>query len=302
MAEGRGSTDQRATKDWAARDPESFGRLIDLLADCVSWHLIRQLQAGADAVQIFDSWAGGLNEQMFAQWVIAPTKTIVERVRAAVPEAKIIGFPRATTLAGYAHYARETGVNAISVDTSASLGAVRRAIGDGFVVQGNLDPQVLVAGGDALDESADAILAGMHGTPFIFNLGHGVVPQTPPEHVAAIGRAREGFVKLAVVLFNLGGPDRPEAVEPFLRNLFSDPAIIALPAFLGIPLGRFIASRRAPFAETSTRRSAGARPSSRKRARKPTHWNAHCRHADMKPAPSSPCATGSRSAMKPRAR
>jgi uroporphyrinogen decarboxylase len=186
MAEGRGSTDQQAAKRWAYRDPESFGRLIDLLADCVAFHLIRQLEAGADAVQIFDSWAGGLPEAQFARWVAAPTKRIVEHVRAAKPDAKIIGFPRAATLAGYELFARETGVNAISVDTAAPLGFLRKMLGDKIVIQGNLDPQVLVVGGKALDESIDAILAAMKGAPFIFNLGHGVLPETPPEHVAQL--------------------------------------------------------------------------------------------------------------------
>ena len=185
MAEGRGSTDQQAAKRWAYRNPENFGQLIDLLADCVSLHLIRQLEAGADAVQIFDSWAGGLPEREFARWVIKPTKRIVERVRAAKPDAKIIGFPRAATLAGYELYARETGVNAISVDTAAPLTFMRR-MADSVAVQGNLDPQVLVAGGAALDDSIDAILAAMKGAPFIFNLGHGVLQETPPEHVAQL--------------------------------------------------------------------------------------------------------------------
>lgn len=185
MAEGRGSTDQRAAKLWGYREPESFGRLLDLLADCVAFHLIRQLEAGADAVQIFDSWASGLPEQAFAEWVIKPTKRIVERVREANPDAKIIGFPRATTLAGYELYARETGVNAVSVDTAVPMGWAAHALGN-LAVQGNLDPLALVAGGRALAEATDAILSAMNGRKFIFNLGHGVVPETPPEHVVEL--------------------------------------------------------------------------------------------------------------------
>lgn len=191
VAEGHGSTDQQAAKRWAYRDPDSFGRLIDVLVDCVSLHLIHQLEAGADAVQIFDSWAGGLPEAQFARWVIAPTKRIVERVRHAHPGAGIIGFPRAATLAGYELYARETDVNAISVDTAAPLEFMRHMAG-GVAAQGNLDPQVLVVGGAALDESIDAILAAMKGTRFVFNLGHGVLQQTPPEHVAALVRRVRG--------------------------------------------------------------------------------------------------------------
>lgn len=191
MAEGHGSTDQAAAKRWAYRDPVSFGRLIDLLVDCVSFHLIRQLEAGADAVQIFDSWAGGLPEAQFARWVIEPTRRIVEHVRGKRPDAKIIGFPRAGALAGYELYARGTGVNAISVDTAAPLDFMRRMAG-GVAVQGNLDPQALVVGGRALDEGIDAILSVMKGAPFIFNLGHGVLQQTPPEHVTALVRRVRG--------------------------------------------------------------------------------------------------------------
>ncbi len=191
MAEGHGSPDQQAAKRWAYRDPQSFGRLIDILVACASFHLIRQLEAGADAVQIFDSWAGGLPQAQFARWVIEPTKRIVERVRAKIPHAKIIGFPRAATLAGYERYARETGVDALSVDTAAPADFMRRMAG-AVAVQGNLDPQVLVVGGAALDEAIDAILAAMKGAPFIFNLGHGVLQQTPPEHVAALVRRVRG--------------------------------------------------------------------------------------------------------------
>jgi uroporphyrinogen decarboxylase len=188
MAEGRGSADQQAAKRWAYRDPESFGRLIDLLADCVAFHLIGQLETGADAVQIFDSWAASLPEREFARWVVTPTKKIIDRVRAAQPGAKIIGFPRAATLAGYELYARDTGANTISVDTSAPLAFMRRMADAGTAIQGNLDPQALVVGGKALEESADAIMAAMRGAPFIFNLGHGVLPETPPENVAALVR------------------------------------------------------------------------------------------------------------------
>ena len=184
MAEGRGSTDQRAAKLWGYSDPASFGQLLDLLADCVAAHLIKQFEAGADAVQIFDSWAASLPQHAFAEWVIRPTKRIVERVREMRPDAKIIGFPRATTLAGYELYARETGVSAVSVDTAVPMGWAAKNLG--IVVQGNLDPLALVAGGNALAEGTDAILDAMRGKPFVFNLGHGVVPETPPEHVAEL--------------------------------------------------------------------------------------------------------------------
>lgn len=186
LAEGRGSPDQKAAKLWGYREPESFAGLLDLLADCVAAHLIRQLEAGADAVQLFDSWASGLSEQGFADWVIRPTIRIVETVRKVRPGARIIGFPRATTLAGYERYAAETGVDGISLDTMVPMGWAAKTLGPKLAIQGNLDPIALVAGGDALARATDRILEATAGAPFIFNLGHGVIPETPPEHVAAL--------------------------------------------------------------------------------------------------------------------
>src|SRR3954465_3601361 len=119
LAAGAGGDEQKAAKLWAYRDPQGFGYLLDILADCVAFHLIRQLDAGADAVQIFDSWAGGIPTALFRQVVIEPTKKIVKAVRAAKPDARIIGFPRAATLAGYEIYVQATGTNAVSLDTSA---------------------------------------------------------------------------------------------------------------------------------------------------------------------------------------
>jgi uroporphyrinogen decarboxylase len=150
--------------------------------------LIGQLTAGADAVQIFDSWASGLPEQAFEQWVVAPTKKIVAAVRAAVPQARIIGFPRAATLKGYELYVHETGVDAISLDTSVPMGWAAKTLGPHVVCQGNLDPVALVAGGRALAEGVDNILAVMRDIPFIFNLGHGILPETPIAHVEELVR------------------------------------------------------------------------------------------------------------------
>jgi uroporphyrinogen decarboxylase len=186
MAAGRGGDEQRAAKLWGYGDPQSFGELLEILSDCVAQHLIAQLDAGADAVQIFDSWAGGLADRAFSEWVIAPTKRIVEKVRAAKPDAKIIGFPRAATLPDYERYSRETGINAISVDVSAPMDWAAKTIAPLAAVQGNLDPLALVAGGDALTRAVDDILGAMRGHPFIFNLGHGVVPGTPLQHVAEL--------------------------------------------------------------------------------------------------------------------
>jgi len=121
LAAGAGGDEQKAAKLWAYRDPEGFGYLLDILGECIAFHLIRQLEAGADAVQIFDSWASGLPASLFEQVVVNPTKKIVAAVRAAKPGARIIGFPRAATLAGYEIYAQATGVDAISLDTAAPM-------------------------------------------------------------------------------------------------------------------------------------------------------------------------------------
>jgi uroporphyrinogen decarboxylase len=183
MAAGRGGDEQKAAKLWGYRDPKSFGALLDVLGDCVAAHLIAQIDAGADAVQIFDSWASGLPADMFERWVIAPTKRIVKIVRAAKPDAKIIGFPRAATLQGYEFYAGETGVDGISVDTSAPQDWMADL---DMPIQGNLDPLLLLTGGSVMEDAVDTLVDAMRGKPFIFNLGHGVLKETPPEHVAAL--------------------------------------------------------------------------------------------------------------------
>jgi uroporphyrinogen decarboxylase len=186
MAEGGGSPDQRAAKLWGYRDPASFTALLDLIGDCVAAHLIAQLEAGADAVQIFDSWASGLPVAQFAEWVVRPTKRIVDKIRQAKPAAKIIGFPRAATLEGYDTYARQTGVDAVSVDTAAPIRWAVQELGSRVTLQGNLDPIALIAGGKALSAAVAEILKATEGVPFIFNLGHGILPETPPEHVAQL--------------------------------------------------------------------------------------------------------------------
>jgi uroporphyrinogen decarboxylase len=181
LAAGVGGDDQKAAKLWAYRDRQGFGYLLDILAECVAFHLIRQIDAGADAVQIFDSWASGLPDALFRQVVIEPTKKIVKAVRAARPQAKIIGFPRAATLAGYEIYVQATGVDAVSLDTSAPMRWAAENLA--CALQGNLDPIALIAGGAALDAAVDDILEAMQGRAHIFNLGHGILPETPIAHV-----------------------------------------------------------------------------------------------------------------------
>jgi len=186
LAAGRGRDEQKAAKLWGYREPKSFASLLDVLAECVSFHLINQIEAGADVVQIFDSWASGVPANVFSQWIIEPTRKIVSQIRSVHPDAKIIGFPRAATLAGYELYARETGVDAVSLDTSASMNWARDTLSDRVALQGNLDPIALIAGGKALDESVDEILTVMRGRRFIFNLGHGILQETPIENVSRL--------------------------------------------------------------------------------------------------------------------
>jgi uroporphyrinogen decarboxylase len=190
LAAGKGGDEQRAAKLWAYRDPQGFGQFLDILGECVAFHLIRQLDAGADAVQIFDSWASGLPGALFERVVTAPTKKIVAAVRAARPGARIIGFPRAATLAQYVDYVAATGVDAVSLDTATPMRWAAKNLSCGL--QGNLDPIALIAGGAALDEAVDEILQAMDGKPHIFNLGHGILPETPIAHVEQLLKRIKG--------------------------------------------------------------------------------------------------------------
>ena len=186
MIEGHGTPDQRQAKLYAYRQPEKFAELLSLLAEAVAAHLIRQIDAGADVVQIFDSWAGGIPAEKFQEWIVAPTKRIVAAVRARHAKARIIGFPRATTQSGYDLYAKETGVDAVSLDTAVDMNWAVRTLGKRVVLQGNLDPIALIAGGKSLERATSSILEATRGTPFVFNLGHGILPETPVEHVAQL--------------------------------------------------------------------------------------------------------------------
>jgi len=191
MAEGKGSADQRAAKLWGYRDPVGFRELLELLAESVAQHLVHQLEAGAGVVQIFDSWASGLPVWAFAEWVIAPTKRIIELVRGQIPDAKIIGFPRGATLQGYENYAADTGVNVISLDTAVPMKWAAQTLAGRVVLQGNLDPLLLLAGGDALRRGVDELLGATADVSLIGNLGHGILPETPLDHVAElIGHVR----------------------------------------------------------------------------------------------------------------
>jgi len=185
MVEGGGSRDFAATRTLAWQNPSLFDRIIGLLTETTISYLSAQIEAGAEVLMLFDSWAGVLPPEQFRRYVIAPARRIVASLRQRWPGVPVIGFPRLAGLSIEA-YAKETGVNAVGLDTGMDLTRVVPLLPKTVAVQGNLDPLALVAGGGALAVEAQAILAAMRGHPFIFNLGHGIVPQTPPEHVAAL--------------------------------------------------------------------------------------------------------------------
>jgi uroporphyrinogen decarboxylase len=185
MVEGRGGTDCETARSWGYRSPETFGGLIDLLVEATIVHLRRQIENGAEVVQLFDSWAGILAESQFLSWVVRPTAEIVRRLKAYHPGTRIIGFPRAAGVR-YLQYVEETGVDGVSIDATVPLGWAVRSLQGRCLVQGNLDNQALVVGGEVVEEEAMRIMETLADGPFIFNLGHGIVPQTPPENVARL--------------------------------------------------------------------------------------------------------------------
>lgn len=191
MVGGRDGADKAAARRVAYADPERFDRLCAILAEAVADHLARQVAAGADAVQIFDSWAGSLDPEGFERWVERPTAAIVASLRGRGVTAPIIGFPRGAG-ARLAGYAAATGVDAVSIDSSVPL--VPAALPPASMpVQGALDPMRLVAGGAGLDAAIDAVIAGLADRPHVFNLGHGITPDCPIAHVEhLVRRVRAG--------------------------------------------------------------------------------------------------------------
>jgi len=182
MIAGRGTPDQAPARGMAYAEPAAFQLLIDKLAKACADHVIAQIEAGAEAVQIFDSWAGPLPERAFRAWCEKPVADIVARVRSSYPDVPIIAFPRAVS-GGFGRFAEEVKPDVIGLDTAARLGEARAAIPRTIVTQGNLDPLVLIAGGAALDQAIDDILEATTGSRHIFNLGHGILPSTPIAHV-----------------------------------------------------------------------------------------------------------------------
>lgn len=181
MIAGHGTPDQAPARLFAYQHPEIFEKLLNDLADISAAYLIKQLDSGADVLQIFDSWSGVLDEDCFERFCINPVKRIVSKVRAVYPEARIIGFPKGAGLL-YADYREKTGVNMLGLDWTVPYSFAKQLQAQG-AVQGNLDPLRVVAGGKALDEGVDAILDNLGQGPLVFNLGHGITPQAPIPHV-----------------------------------------------------------------------------------------------------------------------
>lgn len=181
MIAGHGTPDQGPARQFALHHPEVFEQLMTVLVDASSDYLIAQLKGGADAVQIFDSWASVLDEDQFMRWCVGPVSRIVKKVRAEIPDAKIIGFPKGVG-AFYKCYAAATGIDMLGLDWTIPFEFAKELQAD-TPIQGNLDPNRLIAGGSALDEGVDAILEHLSGGPLVFNLGHGITPQTNIAHV-----------------------------------------------------------------------------------------------------------------------
>ena len=185
MLAGRGTKDPSALRAFAYAHEADFAGLMARLTRATADYLVAQVAAGADAVQLFDSWAGGLPEPFFRRWCLEPCREIAAAVKAAHPGTPVIAFPRGAG-ALYEDAAREPLFDAIGLDTAVPPGWAARTLGPHAALQGNLDPLLVVQGGQPMLDAADAILDEMTGTPHVFNLGHGFVPQTPPDHVAAL--------------------------------------------------------------------------------------------------------------------
>ena len=182
MVHGQGSKDQSEARRMAHAEPERFGALIEAIISATVDYLAGQIEAGVDAVQLFDSWAGSLSPAQFEKWVIAPNAEIVRRLKLRHPDAPIIGFPKGAG-GKLAAYAEGTGVDALGLDETVDPHWANRELPKGLPVQGNLDPLALIAGGTDLGHAVDTILSAFADRPHVFNLGHGILPDTPIEHV-----------------------------------------------------------------------------------------------------------------------
>ncbi|MFA6218792.1 MAG: uroporphyrinogen decarboxylase [Erythrobacter sp.] len=192
MVAGEGSRDQHEARALAYRDPAALQAIIDAIVAQSIEYLSGQIRAGAEAVQLFDSWAGSLAPDQFERWVIAPNTAIVSALRERYPDVPVIGFPKGAG-AKLAAYARETGVQAVGVDETFDPAWVARELPAGMPVQGNLDPLLLLAGSDELERRVTTILRSFADRPHVFNLGHGIDRRTPIAHVERVIASVRGF-------------------------------------------------------------------------------------------------------------
>lgn len=181
MIEGRGS-DRSGARTYAYQNPEKLDRLLDVLVESTARYLVMQAKSGAQVLKLFESWAEGLAEDVFERIVIKPHTAIIEKVRAAGVDTPFIGFPRGAG-ALVENYAARVPVSAVALDTQASAALGQKIQAGGKTIQGALDNLLLRAGGPALDARVDALIEQWNGAPYIFNLGHGVLPDTPIEHI-----------------------------------------------------------------------------------------------------------------------
>ncbi|MFC0241711.1 uroporphyrinogen decarboxylase [Rhodopseudomonas telluris] len=192
MVAGQGTSDQGPARLMAYQHPGAFAKIIDVLVESSIQYLLKQLEAGADVLQLFDTWGGILPPREFERWVIEPTRRIVAGVRKQVPGAKIIGFPRGAG-ALLPAFIERTGVDAVSIDWTAEPKLVREQVQTKVAVQGNLDPLLLIAGGAALDEGVDDVLKNFSGGRHIFNLGHGITPDASIANVEQMVKRVRAF-------------------------------------------------------------------------------------------------------------
>jgi uroporphyrinogen decarboxylase len=187
MVEGGTSRDFHRVKTWAYRDPSGFMALVERVTAATFDFLALQIEAGVEVVQLFDSWAGTLSPDGFERWVVEPTKRVVAALKKRFPQVPIIGFPRGAGLL-YERYTAETGVDAVGLDTTVPATFARDRLQLRLPVQGNLDPVLLLVGGEAMRRTVRELRATLDGGPYIFNLGHGILPETTPEHVAELAQ------------------------------------------------------------------------------------------------------------------
>jgi len=191
MVAGRGGLDQAPARKWLYSDPAGFGKLIDILTEATTSYLLRQIEAGAEVVKIFDSWAGALAPDQFRTYAVDPVRRITAAIKARHPDVPVIGFPRGAGTS-YADFARATGVDAVALDTGVPEEWARDVLQRESAVQGNLDPMLLITGGDALVRRAERLVEVLGAGPYIFNLGHGITPDADPKHVETLARVVKG--------------------------------------------------------------------------------------------------------------